>query len=132
MLREFWFAGANRRYWWLSAALMVAYVATLLVALEMAPMLQPAALRAIAVLLPVLPVIGFAWLEYRRIRATDELRQRMELEAGMLALAICVPLLMALGLLDDAGVLDIDLLLATPVLLTVYLVAQLWAHRRYR
>jgi hypothetical protein len=111
---------------------MVAYVATLLVALEMAPMLQPAALRAIAVLLPVLPVIGFAWLEYRRIRATDELRQRMELEAGMLALAICVPLLMALGLLDDAGVLDIDLLLATPVLLTVYLVAQLWAHRRYR
>lgn len=132
MLREFWFAGADRRYWWLSAVLMASYAATLQVALTLAPTLQSAALRAVAVLLPVMPVIGFVWLEYRRIRGTDELRQRMELEAGMLALAICVPLLMTLGLLDDAGVLDIDLLLATPVLLTVYLIAQLWAHRRYR
>ena len=36
-------------------------------------------------LLPVLPVSGYVWLEYRRILATDELRQRVELEAATLA-----------------------------------------------
>jgi hypothetical protein len=132
MLREFWFAGADRRYWWLSALLMAMYAGTWHIALTLAPTLQPAALRALAVLSPVLPVTGFVWLEYRRIRATDELRQRMELESGVLALAVCVPLLMALGLLDEAGVLDIDLLFAAPVLLSIYLLAQLWAHWRYR
>ncbi len=132
MLGEFWFAGADRRYWWLSTALMVMYLGALHIALGLAPGLQPAALRALAVLSPVVPMIGFVWLEYRRIRATDELRQRMELESGMSALAVCAPLLLALGLLDDAAVLDVDLLYATPLLVVAYLIAQLWAHWRYR
>jgi hypothetical protein len=132
MMKEFWFAGATRSYWLLSTALMAAYLATIHFALQLAPELEPVLLRAAAVLSPVFPVAGFVWLEYRRIRGTDELRQRMELEAGMLALAICVPTLLALGLLDRANLLDIDLLLATPVVLAAYVLAQLWAHRRYR
>src|SRR5690606_7688252 len=88
-------------------------------------------LRAGLALLPVLPVAGYVWLEYRRILATDELRQRIEMEAATLALGIGVPVLLAFGLLDDAGVLEVDSLLATPLLLTVYVCAQWWVHRPY-
>lgn len=132
MLKDFWFAGADRRYWRGSAVMTLAYAATLLVSQEFAPTLQPTALRVFAVLSPVLPLLGFTWLEYRRIRATDELRQRMELEAGMLTLAICVPLLLGIGLLDEAGLIEADVLASIALLVTVYLLAQLWAHRRYR
>jgi len=40
--------------------------------------------------------------------------------------------LLALGLLDGAGVLPVRMILASPVLIGVYLLAQLWAHWRYR
>ena len=89
-------------------------------------------MRAALALSPVLPVVGFVWLEYQRILGTDELRQRMELEAAMVALAIGVPVLLTLGLLDDAGLVRVPSLLATPALLLVYLLAQVWAQRRYR
>ena len=113
MFKEFWCAGATRRYWWLSAALMAAYMASIQVAVKWAPDFSSPLLRVIAVLTPVVPVAGFVWLEFRRIRATDELRQRMELEAGMLTLATGMLLLLALGLLDNAELLDIQMLLQT-------------------
>ena len=86
----------------------------------------------LAALLPAVLIIGFVLLEFRRVRNTDELRQRMELEAGMLTLAVAVPVLTALGLLDDAGLLEVPLLISVPVLMGIYLTAQAWAHRRYR
>jgi hypothetical protein len=132
MLGEFWFAGATRRYWALSAGLMLLYAGAIHVAVKVAPMLASPALRVSGVLLPVLPLGGFVYLEYLRIRATDELRQRMELEACMLALAAGVPVLMALGLLDNAGLVRIGLLSATPLLVAAYAAAQLWAYWRYR
>ena len=43
-----------------------------------------------------------------------------------------MPVLTALGLLDDAGLLEVPLLISVPVLMGIYLTAQAWAHRRYR
>jgi hypothetical protein len=132
MFREYWLAGATPRYWWFSSALMLAYLGAIHLATNLAPLAHPPIVRAALALSPVLPVVGFVWLEYQRILGTDELRQRMELEAAMVALAIGVPVLLTLGLLDDAGLVRVPSLLATPALLLVYLLAQVWAQRRYR
>lgn len=131
MLREFWFAGANRSYWVLSTILMLAYVLAMVFDVQLDPA-TPLPLRVLAALLPAILIIGFVVLEFRRIRKTDELRQRMELEAGMLTLAIAVPVLTGVGLLDDAGLIDVPFLMAVPVLMGIYIAAQAWAHRRYQ
>jgi hypothetical protein len=132
MVSEYWFAGTTRTYWWWTALLMGAYVGTIVLGALYGRNIDSLGMRAAFVLLPVLPVSGYVWLEYRRILATDELRQRVELEAATLALAIGVPVLLAFGLLDDADILEMDALLSTPLLLTVYICAQWWAHRRYQ
>jgi hypothetical protein len=132
MFREFWFAGATRRYWWATALLMAGYVPVLLLAIETAPRIASPWLRGLAALAPVPFLAGFAWLEYARIRRTDELRQRMELEAGLLALVASVLLTTVLGLLDKAGVVRLPLLAAAPLACALYVGAQAWAHRRYR
>ncbi|HEY6545153.1 MAG TPA: hypothetical protein VIZ64_09675 [Dokdonella sp.] len=132
MLGEYWMAGTTRTYWWRASLLMVGYVGAIVLATIAGPRIASLPLRALLVLLPVIPVSGYVWLEYRRILATDELRQRVELEAATLALAIGVPVLLAFGLLADAGILEVPALLATPLLLTVYVCAQWWVHRPYR
>lgn len=132
MLGEFLFAGTTRRYWALSVMLALLSVGAMHVSLGIAPHLTALALRVPGVLLPVLPLGGLVYLEYRRIRATDELRQRMELEACMLTLAAGVPLLLAFGLLAKAGLIHVDALMATPLLATTYVLAQLRAYWRYR
>lgn len=132
MICEYWMAGTTPAYWRKTALLMAAYVATIVLGGLAGPRVDSLLLRAALALLPVLPVSGYVWLEYRRILATDELRQRVELEAATLALGVGVPVLLAFGLLDDAGVLELDALLATPLLLTVYVCAQWWVHRRWQ
>lgn len=132
MWREFFCAGTNRRYWWLSGLLMVVYVGAILLSAKLGKTIAGPLPRTAVALAPVLPVIGFVLLEFGRIRATDELRQRIELEAATSALAFGIPLLLALGLLDDAGIVDVDLLAAPLLLLAVYVLAQVRAHWRYR
>ena len=131
MWKDYWFAGATRSYWVLSTTLMLAYVLAMLLDVHLDSGASTL-FRVLAALLPAVLIIGFVLLEFRRVRNTDELRQRMELEAGMLTLAVAVPVLTALGLLDDAGLLDVPLLISVPVLMGIYLTAQAWAHRRYR
>ena len=132
MWREYLCAGTSRRYWWQMAVLMALYLAAILLAVRHVPAAGLPLMRAAMALAPVFPVVGFVLLEFRRIRSTDELRQRIELEACMIALAIGVPLLLALGLLDDAGVVHARMFLAAPILLAIYVPAQLFAHGRYR
>ena len=132
MICEYWLAGTTRAYWWRTALLMTAYVGTIVLGGLAGPRIDSLLLRSALVLLPVLPVSGYVWLEYRRILATDELRQRVELGAATLALGMGIPVLLAFGLLDDADILQVDALLATPLLLTVYIGAQWWAHRPWQ
>lgn len=132
MWQELFCAGTNRRYWWLSGLLMLVYVGTLLFSAKFGKAISSPLPRIALTLAPVPPVIGFAALEFARIRATDELRQRIELEAAASALAFGILLLLALGLLDDAGLVHVDLLAAPLLLLGIYVLAQLRAHWRYR
>lgn len=132
MLGEFLCAGATRRYWTLSVMLALLFFGAMHVSLAIAPHVTALVLRVPGVLLPLLPLGGLVYLEYRRIRATDELRQRMELEACMLTLAAGVPLLLSFGLLAKASLIHVDPLLATPLLAATYVLAQLRAYWRYR
>lgn len=132
MFKELWCAGATRRYWWASALLMVAYVSAFVFATSKMQSIQSPLLRAAAALSPMPFLLAAVYLEYVRIRRTDELRQRMELEAGLLGLVVSILVVMALGLLDGAGVVKLPLLLAAPVMCGIYVVAQVWAHRHYR
>lgn len=132
MWRELFCAGTNRRYWWLSALLMIAYVGAILFSFAFSKSVAAPLPRAAVALAPVLPVIGFVVLEFTRIRAADELRQRIELEAATSGLAVGVPLLLALGLLDKAGLVHVDLLAAPLLLIAIYVLAQVRAHWRYR
>ncbi len=132
MLREIWYEGSTRRYWWATALLMLAYVPACILAITRIDGIQSLPLRILAALAPMPFVLAFGWLEYHRIRRTDELRQRMELEAGMLALGVSFLVLTAVGLLDNAGIVHVPLLLAIPLMSLIYIVAQVVAHRRYR
>lgn len=132
MFKELWCAGATRRYWWTSSALMLLYALTIFLALKIAPAAGPPLWRTLSALSPLLPLGGFVYLEYQRIRATDELRQRIELEACMMALVVGIPLLTAWGLLGNAGLAPVNPLLAAPLLVVTYALAQLFACRRYR
>jgi hypothetical protein len=87
MWKDYWFAGATRSYWVLSTTLMLAYVLAMLLDVHLDSGASTL-FRVLAALLPAVLIIGFVLLEFRRVRNTDELRQRMELEAGMLTLAV--------------------------------------------
>lgn len=132
MWLEYFCAGTSRRYWWQMGLLMALYVGAILLAVQHPDTVESTFIRAAMALAPVVPVVGFVLLELQRIRATDELRQRIELEAGMITLAIGVPLLLAFGLLDNAGLVRVGMFMAAPIVLAIYVPAQLFAHWRYR
>lgn len=132
MFKELWCDGATRRYWIVSALLMGAYIPTVILAMSKMESVQSPLLRALGALTPMPFVLAAVYLEYRRIRRTDELRQRMELEAGLLGLVVSILVVMALGLLDGAGVVKLPLLMAAPVMCVAYIGAQVWAHRHYK
>lgn len=132
MFRELFVAGTTRRYWYATSLLMVVYVLGLLVAMAPPERIASLGLRVAAALATLPALLGFVYVEFLRIRRMDELRQRIELEAGTLAAAVSIPLLTVFGLLDQTGLLKVPLLLAAPFVCAVYFCAQIWAHRHYR
>lgn len=131
MSRDFRY-GTTRRYWWAAALLMAGYLPAFVAAVGSGPQIGSPWLRALIAVSPAPFLLGFVWLKYSRLRRTDELRQRMELEAGLVALIASIVLLTVLGLLDDLGVVRLPLIAAAPLMALLYLGAQVWAHRRYR
>lgn len=132
MFRELWCEGATRKYWWASAFLMLGYLPTIVFAVSKMESIQSPALRALVALSPMPFIMGLAYAEYLRIRRTDELRQRVELEAGLVGMVVSILALTALGLLDNAGVIRVSLMTAPPLMCFFYVCAQIWAHRHYR
>lgn len=132
MFIECWFPGATRRYWWAFALLASAYVPVAVVAMTWIDRVQTPWLRTLAALSPLPFVLGLADVEFARIRRTDELRQRMELEAAAAAMVVSLLLVLVLGLLDNAGIVKLPLLFVAPVMCAVYVGAQIWSHRHYR
>lgn len=131
MFKDYWY-GTTRRYGWVTALLMAGCLPAFIVAVLSGPRIGSPWLRALVAISPVPFLLGFIWLKYSRIRRTDELRQRMELEAGLVALIASILLLTVFGLLDDLGVVHLPFIAAVPLMGLLYLGAQVRAHRRYR
>ena len=129
MLSEYWLAGTTRSYWVMSSLLMAVYVVAMLAGTHYADTF-PSPLRALAALFPLLPVVGFVWLEFRRIRATDECvsawkwRRNATVAIGTLSL-----LAWACSTRPACGYRTV---VRHAGLMGIYVVAQVWAHRRYQ
>jgi hypothetical protein len=70
--------------------------------------LEPAWLRVVAALFPVVPTVMFLWSLITGIRSMDELHRKVHLEALVIAYPLAILLLMTLGLLQLAVDLNME------------------------
>jgi hypothetical protein len=114
---------------------LVAYLLLMLLVWPRAMHLESGWLKAIGVLLPVVP---FAWVVRTLLRVVmggDELEQRIHLQALGIAAGVVGLGSLALGLLAIAKMVDFSalaLVMVVPALLLVHCGARLWLRRRYR
>lgn len=88
---------------------------------------------ALATLLPVLMIALVVISEWCQVRDSDELEQRVQLEAMHVAGGVTGILAFALGMLREVGVVDFDggLILVLPVMFLLYGGASWWFRRKY-
>ena len=115
---------------------MGAYVVVLFVSVWLLKQVEEPALRALLALAPVPPIALALRAMVRYIRDTDEMQQRIELEAVCIATAFVCLLYMAGGFLQAAKVIDIAAAAAMiwlfPLVCFSYGLAKLAVARRYR
>lgn len=114
--------------------LMAAYAGLLLVVWPHAKSDAPVLVRALLALLPTLPVIGVTVLMGWRVLSSDELEQRLHMDAlGLAAAVVCVLSLLG-GFLAAAGVARFGgdvLIWVFPVACVAYGIARWLLARRY-
>ena len=126
----------RRRYTRELMLAMGAYVVVLFVSVWLLKQVEEPALRALLALAPVPPIALALRAMVRYIRDTDEMQQRIELEAVCIATAFVCLLYMAGGFLQAAKVIDIAAAAAMiwlfPLVCFSYGLAKLAVARRYR
>jgi hypothetical protein len=126
----------RRRYLREFVPAMVGYVVLLVLSLTLLKWLTDPALRALAALLPVLPMVLAVRAIMRYIRDADELQRQIELEAVSMATALVSLLYMAGGFLQLAKVIDIPsgeaMIWVFPLVCVVYGLAKIAVMRRFR
>ena len=87
----------------------------------------------LATLLPVLMITLVVLSEWRQVRDSDELEQRVQLEAMHVAGGVTGILAFALGMLRTVEVVDFDggLIFVLPVMFLLYGTASWWFRRKY-
>jgi hypothetical protein len=124
--------GSGRAVLVAGVVLLVALVGAYAV-LEAIPLSLP--LRLLVAAAPLAAFGYFIATEVRTIRSTDELQQRIQLEALALAYPAAIMLIYALGLLERVGVLVpgfSSLRDVWPLAILPYFVGIVLAYRRYR
>lgn len=126
----------RRRYTRELMLAMGAYVIVLFASVWLLKRIEEPALRALLALAPVPPIALALRAMVRYIRDTDEMQQRIELEAVCIATAFVCLLYMAGGFLQAAKVIDIAAAAAMiwlfPLVCFSYGLAKLAVARRYR
>lgn len=130
-------APVRRRYTRALLIAMGAYVVVLMASITLIKTTELApALRAAVALAPVLPIAFVLGAMAQYIRQTDEMQQRIELEAVSLATAFVCLLYMAGGFLQTAKVIDlpaaVPLIWAFPLVCFSYGLAKTYVVTRYR
>ncbi|HST44000.1 MAG TPA: hypothetical protein VLK29_02125 [Luteimonas sp.] len=115
---------------------MLAYVAVLFAVTYALRHVEQVPLRVLLALAPMLPVAFAASAMVRFVRDSDELEQRVALEALSMAALLLTTITFALGLLAAAGVVHVDgrlaLFLIMPGYIALYGGCRCLAVRRYR
>ncbi len=128
--------GLRRRYTRELLVSMTAYMLVLFASIWLLKHVQALPLRAAIALAPVLP-IGFAVRAMvRYVRDTDEMQQRIELEAISIATAFVSMLYMTGGFLQSARVIDVQasatMIWVFPLVCFSYGLAKAFVARRYQ
>lgn len=124
----------QRRYLREFMPAMLAYFVILLSVLPMLKHVHAAPLKALLVLLPVVP-IGFVMRAMLRLLLrSDELEQKMQLEAISIAAMLVTLLSFAAAFLQTVDLLPIEnpLMLVLPAMFGTYGAALAWVKRKYR
>lgn len=125
---------AHRRYVREFFPAMAAYVVLLFVSLSLLKHVQAVPLKVLIALLPILPIVFVVRAMVRFVMASDELEQRLQLEAICIASLSVGLLSFAAAFLRSAGLLPVEnaMMLVLPALFAAYGIASWWVHRRYR
>jgi len=116
------------------ALLMAIYIVLLLLLWPLAKQTTALAPKVLFTLAPVAPMIAALWLIARRVMASDELQQRVDLIAMSTATGVISAVSLAAGFLCATGaiVLDGDVLIwIMPALALVYSATRWIVGRRY-
>ncbi|AKC86727.1 hypothetical protein [Pseudoxanthomonas suwonensis] len=126
----------RRRYTRELMLAMGAYVLVLFASVWLLKQVEEPALRALVALLPLPPIALALRAIVRYIRDTDEMQQRIELEAVCIATAFVSLLYMAGGFLQAAKVIDVPaasaMIWVFPLVCFSYGLAKIVVMRRYR
>jgi uncharacterized membrane protein HdeD (DUF308 family) len=124
---------AQRRYLREFIPPMISYMLLLFCSLEMLKHVHAWPLRTVIALLPVVPIGFVVRAMVRLVLASDELEQRVQLEAISIASLSVGLLSFAAAFLHAAGLLPVEnlLMLVLPALFAVYGLAVWWVKRRY-
>ncbi len=110
----------------------LAYFAAVVAAALLSERTASPVLRVLAGALPLPALAWMAWVELKRLRRRDELRQRIELEAMTIAFAVSFGVVAALTFIGMYGALELPLHLAAFIMAVCWIGAQLWVRARYR
>ncbi len=121
-----------RRYLADTLPATLAYFASVLVAALLSERVDTGVQRMLIGVLPLPALAWMAWVELRRLRRRDELRQRIELEAMTIAFAISFGVVAALTFIALYGAIELPLHVATFIMAACWIGAQVWVRARYR
>lgn len=124
----------QRRYLREFLPAMLAYFVILLAVMPMLKHVHAAPLKALLVLLPVVPIAFVMRAMLRLLLRSDELEQKLQLEAISIAAMLVTLLSFAAAFLQTVDLLPIDnpLMLVLPAMFGTYGVALAWVKRKYR
>ncbi len=109
----------------------LAYFACVTAAAVLSERTESTLLRMVAGTLPLPALAWMAWVELKRLRRRDELRQRIELEAMTIAFALSFGIVAALTFIGMYGAIELPLYLAAFIMALCWIGAQLWVRARY-
>lgn len=123
----------HRRYLREFFPAMAAYMILLFVALPLLDRIEATWLKVVVALLPVLPIVWLLRAVLRFLLGSDELEQKIQLQAIAIAAMSVALLSFAAAFLQIAGVMALDngLIWVLPALFGVYGLAMAWVKRGY-
>lgn len=122
----------HKRYVVHFALAMAAYAVTVVLSTYLQVSLPMGALRTLAALLPVVPMIIIAIVVIRQVRALDELARKIQLEGLAIAFVGTALLTFSYGFLETAGFPRLSMFVVWSVMAPLWALGTLMGWRRYR